>query len=155
MGTGKKKIDIEKITKKTARMVAFSKRKRGLFRKAEELESLTSSRVTSVVFSPSDIPHTYGDVNFVIKKHFSSCNRSVTSTSVMNSHHSSYDVSGESSGSKSSSNSKGNGLRGWVEDIDVEGCQNLNQLLMLKEQLEGTRKKIVSNDSESFQAFFM
>ncbi|WMV11827.1 hypothetical protein MTR67_005212 [Solanum verrucosum] len=155
MGTGKRKIEIEKITKKTARIVTFSKRKKGLFRKAEELESLTSSRVTSVVFSPSDIPYTYGDVNSVIKKYFSSCNRLETSTSVMNSHHSSYDVSGESSESKSSSTSKGNGLRGWVEDIDVEGCQNLNQLLMLKEQLGGTRKKIVSNDSESFQAFFM
>ncbi|XP_015164376.1 agamous-like MADS-box protein AGL61 [Solanum tuberosum] len=154
MGTGKKKIEIEKITKKTARMATFSKRKKGLFRKAEELESLTSSRVTFVVFSPSDIPYTYGDVNSIIKKHFSSCNRSEISTSVMNSHHSSYDVSGESSESKSSSTPKGNGLRGWVEDIDVEG-QNLNQLLMLKEQLEGTRKKIVSNDSESFQAFFM
>ncbi|KAH0731515.1 hypothetical protein KY289_002703 [Solanum tuberosum] len=73
----------------------------------------------------------------------------------MNSHHSSYDVSGESSGSKSSSTPKGNGLRGWVEHIDVEGCQNLNQLLMLKEQLEGTRKKIVANDSESFETLFM
>uniref|UniRef100_M1D9S6 MADS-box transcription factor 47 n=1 Tax=Solanum tuberosum TaxID=4113 RepID=M1D9S6_SOLTU len=107
MGTGKKKIEIEKITKKLARLATFSKRKKGLFRKAEELESLTSSRVTSVVFSPSGIPYTYGDVNSVIKKHFSSCNRSEISTSVMNSHHSSYDVSGESSGSKSSSPQSG------------------------------------------------
>ncbi|KAK6804850.1 hypothetical protein RDI58_002634 [Solanum bulbocastanum] len=155
MGTGKKKIEIEKITKKLARMVTFSKRKKGLFRKAEELESLTSSRVTSIVFSPSGIPYTYGDVNSAIKKHFSSCNRSEMSTSMMNSHQSSYGVFGESSGLKSPSTPKGNGLRGWVEHIDVEGCQNLNELLMLKEQLEGTRKKIVSNDSESFEALFM
>ncbi|KAH0731514.1 hypothetical protein KY289_002702 [Solanum tuberosum] len=94
MGTGKKKIEIEKITKKLARMVTFSKRKKGHFRKAEELESLTSSSVISVVFSPSDIPYTYGDVNSFIIKHFSSCNRSEISTSVMNSPHSSYDVSG-------------------------------------------------------------
>ncbi|XP_015164377.1 MADS-box protein SVP-like [Solanum tuberosum] len=155
MGTGKKKIEIEKITKQTARMVTFSKRRKGLFRKAEELESLSSSRVTSVVFSPLDKPYTYGDVNYVIKRHFSSCIRPKISTPVMNSHHSSSDVSDESSGSKSSSTPNGNGLRSWVEDIDVEGYQNLNQLLMLKEQLEGTRKKIVSKDSESFQAWFM
>ncbi|KAH0731517.1 hypothetical protein KY289_002705 [Solanum tuberosum] len=117
MGTGKRKIEIEKITKKMARMVAFSKRKR---------------------------PYTYGDVNFVIKRHFPSCIRTESS-----------DVFGGSSGSKSSSTLKGNGLRGWMEDIDVEGCQNMNQLLMLKEQLEGTTKKIVSKDSESFQAFFV
>ncbi|KAG5626285.1 hypothetical protein H5410_011503 [Solanum commersonii] len=140
MGTGKKKIEIEKITKQTARMVTFSKRRKGLFRKAEELESLSSSRVTS--------PYTYGDVNSVIKRHFSSYIRSEISTPVMNSHHSSSDVSDESSGSKSSSTPNGNGLRSWVEDIDVEAYQNLNQLLMLKEQLEGTRKKIVSKDSD-------
>ncbi|XP_015164374.1 agamous-like MADS-box protein AGL23 [Solanum tuberosum] len=155
MGTGKKKIEIKKITKKTARMVAFSKRRKGLFKKAEELESLTSSHVTSIVFSPFDRPYTYGDVNSVIKRHFPSCIRPEMSTPVMNSHHSSSDVFGESSGSKLSSAPKGNGLRSWVEDIDVEGCQNLNQLLMLKEQLEGTRKKIVSTDSESFQALFI
>ncbi|KAK6777322.1 hypothetical protein RDI58_024039 [Solanum bulbocastanum] len=83
MGTGKKKIDIEKITKKSAKIVAFLKRRKGLFRKAEELESLTSYHVTSIIFSPFDKL-------------------------------------------KLSPASKGNGLRGWVEDIDVEGCQNLN-----------------------------
>ncbi|KAK6804848.1 hypothetical protein RDI58_002632 [Solanum bulbocastanum] len=155
MGTGKKKIEIEKITKQTARMVTFSKRRKGLFRKAEELESLSSSRVISVVFSPLYKPYTYGDVNSVIKRHFSSCIRSEISTPMMNSHHSSSDVSGEFSGSKSSSTLNENGLRSWVEDIDIEGCQNLNQLLMLKEQLEGTRKKIVSKKFESFQALFM
>ncbi|KAG5626283.1 hypothetical protein H5410_011501 [Solanum commersonii] len=65
------------------------------------------------------------------------------------------DVSGGFSRSKSSSTLKGNGLHRWMEDIDVEGCQNMNQLLMLKEQLEGTTKKIVSKASESFQAFFV
>ncbi|WMV37804.1 hypothetical protein MTR67_031189, partial [Solanum verrucosum] len=34
-------IEIEKITEKTSRMVTFSKRRKGLFRKIEKLESLT------------------------------------------------------------------------------------------------------------------
>ncbi|TMW81265.1 hypothetical protein EJD97_010801 [Solanum chilense] len=152
MGTRKRRTEIEKLTKQSDRLTTFSKRKKGIFKKAEELESLTSSRVTSVVFSPSGIPYTYGNVNSVIKKHFPSCNRSEISTTVMNSHH---DVFGEFSGSKSLTIPKENSLRRWVEDIDVEGCQNLNQLLMLKEQLEGTREKIISSDPESFEALFM
>lgn len=64
-------------------------------------------------------------------------------------------LSGGSLGLKSSSTPEKNSLHDWVEGIDVEECQNLNQLLMLKEQLEGTRKKIICTDySKLFQAFF-
>ncbi|KAM3290459.1 agamous-like MADS-box protein AGL61 [Capsicum chacoense] len=162
MGTGKKKIEIQKITKQTSRMATFSKRRKGLFKKAKEFESMTGSRVASIVFSSSGRPYTCGDVNSVIQMHFSGNSSSrctEPSTSGLNSHHSnSEDVvvaSGDSSGSRWSSTPRKNGLRHWVESIDVEGCQNLNQLLMLKQQLEGTREKIASiEDSESFQALF-
>ncbi|XP_059310634.1 MADS-box protein SVP-like [Lycium ferocissimum] len=157
MGTGKKKIEIQKITKETSRMVTFSKRRKGLFKKAKELESMTGSRVASVVFSPTGKPYTCGDVNSAIERHHLGSSCLEPSTSGLHSHHSNSDVvvSGESSGSRSSSTTRGNGLRDWVESIDVERCQNLNQLLMLKEQLEGTREKLSSmEDSESFQAFF-
>ncbi|XP_004234880.1 agamous-like MADS-box protein AGL62 [Solanum lycopersicum] len=145
MGTGKKKIEMEKITKKSCRMVTFSKRRNGLFKKNEELESLTGSQVSSVVLSPAGRIYTYGDVNTAINMHFSKidCMRQSDSDVV---------VSSGSSELRSSSKS----LRDWLEDIDVEQCQNLNQLLLLKEQLEGTKKKIVSiEDSKSFQALFM
>ncbi|OIT34985.1 PREDICTED: MADS-box transcription factor 23-like [Nicotiana attenuata] len=153
MGTGKKKIQIEKITKETSRMVTFSKRRKGLFKKAGELESMTGSRVAAVVFSPTGRPYTCGNVTSAIERHFSSF--SEPSSSGLNSRDSNSDeVSGSSSGSRSSSPPR-NSLRDWLEDIDVEQCQNLNQLLMLKEQLEGTREKLVSEDSECFQALFM
>ncbi|XP_049389015.1 MADS-box protein SVP-like [Solanum stenotomum] len=184
MGTGKKKIEIEKIMKETSRMVTFSKRRKGLFKKAKELESMTGSRVASVVFSPTGRPYTCGDVNFAIKQHFSTtrCRELLTSdcgdinfaikphfastrcmellTSGLNSHDSDSDsddvVFDVSLGSKSSSTSKRNGLRCWVEGIDVEQYQNLNQLLMLKQQLEGTREKIASMEElESFEALFV
>lgn len=145
MGTGKKKIEMEKITKKSCRMVTFSKRRNGLFKKNEELESLTGSQVSSVVLSPAGRIYTYRDVNTAINMHFSKidCMRQSDSDVV---------VSSGSSELRSSSKS----LRDWLEDIDVEQCQNLNQLLLLKEQLEGTKKKIVSiEDSKSFQALFM
>ncbi|KAG5626287.1 hypothetical protein H5410_011505 [Solanum commersonii] len=192
MGTGKKKIEMEKITKETSRMVTFSKRRKGLFKKAKELEFMTGSRVASVVFSPTGRPYTCGDVNSAIKQHFSTtrCRELSTSdcgdinfaikphfastrcmellTSGLNSHDSDSDsddvVFDVSLGSKSSSTPKRNGLRCWVEGIDVEQYQNLNQLLMLKQQLEGTRERLLpskslnplgsnpdSNDDESSQ----
>ncbi|XP_004231249.1 agamous-like MADS-box protein AGL29 [Solanum lycopersicum] len=150
MGTGKKKIEIEKIMKETSRMVTFSKRRKGLFKKAKELESMTGSRVASVVFSPTGRPYTCGDVNFAIQQHFSSIRCMELLISGPN-----YDFDSDS-GLKLLSNSNSSGLRRWVEGIDVEQYQNLNYLLMLKQQLEGTREKIGSIEQlELFEALFV
>ncbi|XP_049389019.1 MADS-box transcription factor 23-like [Solanum stenotomum] len=158
MGTGKKKIEIEKIIKETSRMVTFSKRRKGLFKKAKEFESMTDSRVASIVLSPTGRPYTCGDVDYAIKKHFSSSRCMELLMSDMNSRDSNSDIViyGETSGLKSSSTPKRNSLRNWVEGIDIEQCQNLNQLLMWKEQLEGTKEKIASiEDVEAFEALFV
>ncbi|TMX02108.1 hypothetical protein EJD97_022594 [Solanum chilense] len=161
MGTGKKKIEIEKIMKETSRMVTFSKRRKGLFKKAKELESMTGSRVASVVFSPTGRPYTCGDVNFAIQQHFSSIRCMELLISGPNDDFDSdsglklYDFDSDS-GLKLLSNSKSSGLRRWVEGIDVEQYQNLNYLLMLKQQLEGTREKIGSIEQlELFEALFV
>ncbi|XP_009785235.1 MADS-box transcription factor 23-like [Nicotiana sylvestris] len=145
MGTGKKKIEIKQIMKAASRMVTFSKRRKGLFKKALELESMTGARVAAIVFSPTGKPYISGDVNSAIDRHFSS---SIDPSS------GSYDVSSGSSESRSSP--LRNGLCNWLENIDVEECENLNELLLLKEQLEGTREKLACmEDSESFLAMFM
>ncbi|XP_059315584.1 agamous-like MADS-box protein AGL31 [Lycium ferocissimum] len=94
MGTGKKKIEIKQIIKEGSRMVTFSKRRKWLFKKASQLESMTNARVAI------------------------------------------------------------NGLCDWLEKIDVEECGNLDELLLLKEQLEGTRDKLAEH-SESFEALFV
>ncbi|KAG5595606.1 hypothetical protein H5410_036838 [Solanum commersonii] len=111
-----------------------------------------------IIFSPTGRPYTYGGFNSTINRQFPSSICIVISTSVMNFHHSTSNVSdvisGGSSGWKSSSPPKKNVLNQWVKDIDVEGYQHLNQLLMLKEQLEGTRENIFFEDSDSFQALF-
>ncbi|KAK6784412.1 hypothetical protein RDI58_017867 [Solanum bulbocastanum] len=126
MGTGKKKIEIEKIEDKTSRMYTFSKREKGLFKKNEELESLTGYPMAYVVFSSTKTPYTYGDVNSTIKRHFPSTICTKRSASGMNSHDSSCDVdaviSGGSLGLKSSSTLQKNSLHGGVEGIDVEEC---------------------------------
>ncbi|TMW84693.1 hypothetical protein EJD97_024608 [Solanum chilense] len=62
MGKGKQKIEIKKITKESARKVAFSKRRKGLFKKAVQFESKTGAKVAILVFSSSGKPYTCGDV---------------------------------------------------------------------------------------------
>lgn len=47
----REKIEIQKIKNATARQVTFSKRRRGLFKKAEELAVLCDAEVALIVFS--------------------------------------------------------------------------------------------------------
>ncbi|OAY72872.1 MADS-box protein SVP [Ananas comosus] len=47
----REKIQIRKIDNTTARQVTFSKRRRGLFKKAEELSILCDAEVALIVFS--------------------------------------------------------------------------------------------------------
>ncbi|KAI9191749.1 hypothetical protein LWI28_012946 [Acer negundo] len=64
MGTGKKKIEIKKIEKDSARMVTFSKRRQGLFKKARDYAAKTSSQVAILVFSPAGKPFVQGSPCF-------------------------------------------------------------------------------------------
>lgn len=47
----REKIQIRKIDNATARQVTFSKRRRGLFKKAEELSILCDADVALIIFS--------------------------------------------------------------------------------------------------------
>ncbi|KAK9287436.1 hypothetical protein L1049_015857 [Liquidambar formosana] len=47
----RKKIPIKKIVNTTARQVTFSKRRRGLFKKAHELSTLCDAEIALIVFS--------------------------------------------------------------------------------------------------------
>ncbi|KAK3210893.1 hypothetical protein Dsin_015599 [Dipteronia sinensis] len=64
MGTGKKKIEIKKIEKGSARMVTFSKRRQGLFKKARDYAAKTGSQVAILVFSPAGKPFVHGSRSF-------------------------------------------------------------------------------------------
>lgn len=47
----REKIQIKKIDNVTARQVTFSKRRRGLFKKAQELSILCDAQVALIIFS--------------------------------------------------------------------------------------------------------
>lgn len=50
---GRKKREIKKIESAASRQITFSKRRRGIFKKAEELSVLCDIDVAVIVFSPS------------------------------------------------------------------------------------------------------
>ncbi|KAL0387113.1 UNVERIFIED_CONTAM: MADS-box protein JOINTLESS [Sesamum radiatum] len=47
----RQKIEIKKISALSARQVTFSKRRRGLFKKAQELSTLCDAEIALIVFS--------------------------------------------------------------------------------------------------------
>ncbi|KAF3339215.1 agamous-like MADS-box protein AGL62 [Carex littledalei] len=60
---GKRKIPMELIGNKNYRQVCFSKRRKGLFKKAEELSVLCGVNVKIVAFSPAGKPYFYTSPN--------------------------------------------------------------------------------------------
>ncbi|CAN6888871.1 unnamed protein product [Brassica oleracea] len=56
---GKQKIEMKKVGAYAARMVRFSKRKSGLFKKMNEIVSLCNVETSFLVFSDSGKPYTF------------------------------------------------------------------------------------------------
>nr|XP_028955714.1 agamous-like MADS-box protein AGL61 [Malus domestica] len=57
---GKNKIDIKKINNKNYLKATFSKRRKGLFRKATDLCCLTGATLAVIAFSPGNKPFLFG-----------------------------------------------------------------------------------------------
>lgn len=57
--SGRKKIEIKRIEKHSRRIVTFSKRRKGLFKKAAELSAMCGAHVAVFVFSPKDRLYTF------------------------------------------------------------------------------------------------
>ncbi|PON50795.1 MADS-box transcription factor [Trema orientale] len=57
---GKQKIEMKMIWDENDRLITFSKRKSGIYKKANELVTLCGGEVGFVIFSPSGKPFSYG-----------------------------------------------------------------------------------------------
>ncbi|KAM7276729.1 hypothetical protein ACFE04_018595 [Oxalis oulophora] len=70
---GRRKIDMKLVDKLDSRQVTFSKRRTGVFNKANELAILCGIMVVVIVFSIGGKPYTFGnpDVNTVIDRFIS------------------------------------------------------------------------------------
>ncbi|PON82358.1 MADS-box transcription factor [Trema orientale] len=60
---GRRKIEIKMVKDSNSRQVTFSKRRTGLFKKANELATLCGTEVGVVVFSPGGKPYSFGQPN--------------------------------------------------------------------------------------------
>ena len=60
----RKKIQIKKIDNTTARLVTFSKRRKGLFKKAFELSTLCDADIALIVFSATGKLFEYASSRF-------------------------------------------------------------------------------------------
>ncbi|KFK34047.1 hypothetical protein AALP_AA5G095300 [Arabis alpina] len=66
---GRQKIEIKEIKVESKRQVTFSKRRRGLFKKAAELSVLTGAKIAVITFSKSDRIFKFGHVDSLIDKY--------------------------------------------------------------------------------------
>ncbi|RDX79586.1 Agamous-like MADS-box protein AGL29, partial [Mucuna pruriens] len=57
---GRRKIEIREVNDPNTKQVTFSKRRTGLFKKANELSILCGAQVGIVVFSPGNKPYSFG-----------------------------------------------------------------------------------------------
>ncbi|KAI3939889.1 hypothetical protein MKW98_029665 [Papaver atlanticum] len=67
-GDGRKRIKIEKIKDKSRLQVTFSKRRKGLFKKATELSVLTCAQVALIAFSPAGKPYVCGNTDLLLDR---------------------------------------------------------------------------------------
>ncbi|KAG5239726.1 agamous MADS-box protein [Salix suchowensis] len=70
---GRRKIKIEKISKKNHLQVTFSKRRAGLFKKASELSTICGVDIAVIVFSPAQKAFSFGhpDVDSITRRFLS------------------------------------------------------------------------------------
>ncbi|KAJ4837200.1 hypothetical protein Tsubulata_028142 [Turnera subulata] len=60
---GRRKIEIKMVRDSGSRQVTFSKRRTGLFKKANELATLCAVQIVVIVFSPGGKPFSFGNPN--------------------------------------------------------------------------------------------
>ncbi|KAH7533537.1 pheromone receptor transcription factor [Ziziphus jujuba] len=122
MGLGKRKIiSMEKIENEQYRLVRFSKRRNGLFKKAQKLSSLTGCRIAVLVISEAGVPYTHGSPSFddVVRDSLISTNS---------------DSEQSSSGSDNNNDDADHSSLMNVDNID--DCKSIEEMIELKSQLE-------------------
>ncbi|ESR55766.1 hypothetical protein CICLE_v10022548mg [Citrus x clementina] len=148
-GKGKLKIEIKKIEKQKARMVTFSKRRQGLFKKAQEYANITGSQIAVLVFSPAGNPYVHGSPSFdaVIDK-FLSVNGGASSSSQVGAHHNEADVCRTPTPFHlvlQNHHNEADVCRGFLMALEdkIKRCRSAEDLSAVKAELEEVRVKVL------------
>ncbi|KAG5551326.1 hypothetical protein RHGRI_009664 [Rhododendron griersonianum] len=134
MGAGKRKIEIKKREKEEQRMVTFSKRRKGLFKKAHELHCLTGADVAVVAFSPAGRPYTHGEpsIDATIDKYFN-----------VNGRESNNNIAGGGGEEYYCKKAEMTMMASWLEGLKVEAYESVDDLALVKNLVEEIRSKVL------------
>ncbi|KAK3220604.1 hypothetical protein Dsin_014574 [Dipteronia sinensis] len=66
---GRQRIEIKKLEDETKRLVTFTKRRKGLFKKASEISQVCGAKTAVIVFSQSGKTYSCGDVDSVFDRY--------------------------------------------------------------------------------------
>ncbi|XP_019157738.1 PREDICTED: MADS-box transcription factor 23-like [Ipomoea nil] len=160
---GKRKIEIKRIEAKSSRLVTFSKRRAGIFKKASELSTLCGAEVAVLVRSPAGRVFGFGhpSIDAVIQRYENCgpggdqcpdyCGGDEWVEGVETLAAEKEQLAEENRRQTAASSGGGGGERGmlwWAKDIDGMGLQELvefrNSLVRLKNETEKKAKEMAT-----------
>ncbi|CAL5209780.1 unnamed protein product [Lathyrus oleraceus] len=157
----KKKIDIWKVEKQSNKLVTFSKRRQGLFKKATELCILCDVNMAMIVSSPADKLFSFGrpDTGTVLNNYFSGTTefedeKSMESNYEYNREYEETLKMLELEKKKLLESEKLAKARGewWNDSIDDMNCEELEQFMV---SIYEFRNKLVEKEHEHLKMFSM
>ncbi|KZV41309.1 hypothetical protein F511_38700 [Dorcoceras hygrometricum] len=149
---GRRKIDMKLIADENARVVTFSKRRNGLFKKATELSTLCAAKIAIIIFSPCNRAYSFGNpnVDYVIdqfRNHFPVADpvAFVRGTNMQQLKDRCDEINEELEMKKRKGKEmeeRLSGCRALLEDLDLATLKEMKEKLeRLREQLAGLRPK--------------
>ncbi|KAF3432154.1 hypothetical protein FNV43_RR26893 [Rhamnella rubrinervis] len=151
----RRKVSMERIENKQCRLVSFTKRRKGLFKKAEELQKLTGSDVAVLVLSEAGVPYFHGSHSAVDKFLLDDITSSSTAHCVADDDHRRYQAAPQSctsTGTSADQNDVGSEVgsreawRAWMSNVEIDeaNCEKVEDLMALKNNLEGLKQRVAS-----------
>ncbi|KAL5990917.1 hypothetical protein ACLOJK_011822 [Asimina triloba] len=149
---GRQKIEINRIEGQDARQVAFSKRRKGIFKKARELCILCGARIAVIAFSPAGKAFSFGhpSVSAVIRRFINGDGSELVSSREEDDgdNIASADVAeeeGENLEQQIDDEGDGNAASWWDSPIENMALEDLEEF---KNSLEELRRKVRSRVDE-------
>ncbi|KAF8370202.1 hypothetical protein HHK36_031761 [Tetracentron sinense] len=142
---GKRKIEIAKLEDPNKRQVTFSKRRKGLFKKAAEACSLCDAEIAVIVFSPAGKPYTFGhtSVDSLIDRYLSNSRSGPVNNGAEHSRLSREIQDLESEIKNERQQKMNGGNRFWWEQIDPEEYDSVEKLQSVVDELEKFRSNVL------------
>ncbi|KAF8394271.1 hypothetical protein HHK36_020478 [Tetracentron sinense] len=142
---GKRKIEIANLEDPNKRQVTFSKRRKGLFKKAAEACSLCDAEIAVIVFSPAGKPYTFGhtSVDSLIDRYLSNSRSGPVNNGAEHSRLSREIQDLESEIKNERQQKMNGGNRFWWEQIDPEEYDSVEKLQSVVDELEKLRSNVL------------